>query len=129
MKPTVEIKDSPLYNLLIKVLGGTPVPPVLIESLLKFVYDYDGYIAGSTALAMYLENIGKRSFNPEDIDIYIPVKDTRIEANIIKGDTYRTSDKIVGISAKITGTGDRNIVNSLTAYGQEDENKDWIYKR
>ena len=65
------LENSDIHKLFSKVTG---VEPNLALSILNFAYSHGGCIAGSCALAMYLEKNNMPSYRPYDIDIYIPCK-------------------------------------------------------
>jgi len=65
------LENSDIHKLFSKVTG---VEPNLALSILNFAYLHGGCIAGSCALAMYLEKNNMPSYRPYDIDIYIPCK-------------------------------------------------------
>ena len=68
------LENSDIHKLLVNVTG---LESRLALSILKFVNLHGGCIAGSCALAMYLEKNNMPSFRPGDIDIYIPSKQGR----------------------------------------------------
>jgi len=65
------LENSDIHKLFSKVTG---LEPNLALSILNFAYLHGGCIAGSCALAMYLEKNNMPSYRPYDIDIYIPCK-------------------------------------------------------
>ena len=65
------LENSDIHKLFSKVTG---LEPKLALSILNFAYLHGGCIAGSCALAMYLEKNNMPSYRPYDIDIYIPCK-------------------------------------------------------
>ena len=65
------LENSDIHKQFSKVTG---LEPNLALSLLNFAYLHGGCIAGSCALAMYLEKNNMPSYRPYDIDIYIPCK-------------------------------------------------------
>ena len=68
------LENSDIHKSLVNVTG---LEPNLALSILKFVNLHGGCIAGSCALAMYLERNNMPSFRPGDIDIYIPSRTGR----------------------------------------------------
>ena len=65
------LENSDIHKQFSKVTG---LEPNLALSILNFAYLHGGCIAGSCALAMYLEKNNMSSYRPYDIDIYIPCK-------------------------------------------------------
>ena len=65
------LENSDIHKQFSKVTG---LEPNLALSILNFAYLHGGCIAGSCALAMYLEKNNMPSYRPYDIDIYIPCK-------------------------------------------------------
>ena len=120
------IENSVLLSLLKKTLssGGNTIPQILLESLLSFVKEHGGYIAGSSACAMYLENEGIRSFNPEDIDIYIPVKNSVVPHKLMYSQFDR-NQVVSGIRADYNSRA--GLINDVTTYGSINTDCDWIY--
>ena len=68
------LENSDIHKSLVNVTG---LESRLALSILKFVNLHGGCIAGSCALAMYLERNNMPSFRPGDIDIYIPSRTGR----------------------------------------------------
>ena len=65
------LENSDIHKSLVNVTG---LESELALSILNFAYLHGGCIAGSCALAMYLEKNNMPSYRPYDIDIYIPCK-------------------------------------------------------
>ncbi len=105
------IEECELQKLLTIVTG---IPANISISLLKFLREFDGIIAGSCSLAMYLEKLNKRTFKPEDIDIYIPVLNSKI--NRLGG------QNIDNLSVDIIN----NDISKLPEYNEK-KNIDWLY--
>ena len=74
------LENSDIHELLVNVTG---LEPNLALSILKFVNLHGGCIAGSCALAMYLEKNNMPSFRPGDIDIYIPSRQSRTRVHYL----------------------------------------------
>ncbi len=68
------LENSDIHKSLVNVTG---LESELALSILNFAYLHGGCIAGSCALAMYLERNNMPSFRPGDIDIYIPSRTGR----------------------------------------------------
>ena len=68
------LENSDIHKSLVNVTG---LESRLALSILKFANLHGGCIAGSCALAMYLERNNMPSFRPGDIDIYIPSRQSR----------------------------------------------------
>ena len=68
------LENSDIHKSLVNVTG---LESELALSILNFAYLHGGCIAGSCALAMYLERNNMPSFRPGDIDIYIPSRQSR----------------------------------------------------
>ena len=68
------LENSDIHKSLVNVTG---LESELALSILNFAYLHGGCIAGSCALAMYLEKNNMPSFRPGDIDIYIPSRTGR----------------------------------------------------
>ena len=68
------LENSDIHKSLVNVTG---LESRLALSILKFANLHGGCIAGSCALAMYLERNNMPSFRPGDIDIYIPSRTGR----------------------------------------------------
>ena len=71
------LENSDIHKSLVNVTG---LESELALSILNFAYLHGGCIAGSCALAMYLERNNMPSFRPGDIDIYIPSRTGRYSA-------------------------------------------------
>ena len=71
------LENSDIHKSLVNVTG---LESRLALSILEFVNLHGGCIAGSCALAMYLERNNMPSFRPGDIDIYIPSRTGRYSA-------------------------------------------------
>ena len=69
-----DLENSDIHKSLVNVTG---LDSRLALSILKFANLHGGCIAGSCALAMYLEKNNMPSFRPGDIDIYIPSRQGR----------------------------------------------------
>ena len=74
------LENSDIHKSLVNVTG---LEPNLALSILKFVNLHGGCIAGSCALAMYLERNNMPSFRPGDIDIYIPSRQSRTRVHYL----------------------------------------------
>ena len=74
------LENSDIHKSLVNVTG---LEPNLALSILKFVNLHGGCIAGSCALAMYLEKNNMPSFRPGDIDIYIPSRQSRTRVHYL----------------------------------------------
>jgi len=68
------LENSDIHKSLVNVTG---LESRLALSILKFANLHGGCIAGSCALAMYLEKNNMPSFRPGDIDIYIPSRQSQ----------------------------------------------------
>ena len=68
------LENSDIHKSFVNVTG---LESELALSILNFAYLHGGCIAGSCALAMYLERNNMPSFRPGDIDIYIPSRTGR----------------------------------------------------
>jgi len=74
------LENSDIHKSLVNVTG---LEPNLALSILKFANLHGGCIAGSCALAMYLERNNMPSFRPGDIDIYIPSRQSRTRVHYL----------------------------------------------
>ena len=74
------LENSDIHKSLVNVTG---LDSRLALSILKFVNLHGGCIAGSCALAMYLERNNMPSFRPGDIDIYIPSRQSRTRVHYL----------------------------------------------
>ena len=74
------LENSDIHKSLVNVTG---LESRLALSILKFVNLHGGCIAGSCALAMYLEKNNMPSFRPGDIDIYIPSRQSRTRVHYL----------------------------------------------
>ena len=74
------LENSDIHKSLVNVTG---LESRLALSILKFVNLHGGCIAGSCALAMYLERNNMPSFRPGDIDIYIPSRQSRTRVHYL----------------------------------------------
>ncbi len=74
------LENSDIHKLLVNVTG---LESRLALSILEFVNLHGGCIAGSCALAMYLEKNNMPSFRPGDIDIYIPSRQSRTRVHYL----------------------------------------------
>ena len=75
-----DLENSDIHKSLVNVTG---LDSRLALSILKFVNLHGGCIAGSCALAMYLERNNMPSFRPGDIDIYIPSRQSRTRVHYL----------------------------------------------
>ena len=105
------IEECELQKLLTIVTG---MPANISISLLKFLREFNGIIAGSCSLAMYLEKLNRRTFEPEDIDIYIPVFNSKIN-RLGNGSIDNLSVDIIN-----------NDISRLPEYNDK-KNIDWLY--
>ena len=108
---TFNLKESKIHKLLIDNLN---IPPSVALSLLNFIYEVNGHIAGSASLSMYLSQINMSSFTVNDLDIYIPCTEN-------KTTRYATASR----NLILENTIDMSQVNILdiAEYGN---NTDWI---
>ena len=74
------LENSDIHKSLVNVTG---LDSRLALSILKFVNLHGGCIAGSCALAMYLERNNMPSFRPGDIDIYIPSRQSQTRVHYL----------------------------------------------
>ena len=74
------LENSDIHTSLVNVTG---LDSRLALSILEFVNLHGGCIAGSCALAMYLERNNMPSFRPGDIDIYIPSRQSRTRVHYL----------------------------------------------
>ena len=75
-----DLENSDIHKSLVNVTG---LDSRLALSILKFVNLHGGCIAGSCALAMYLERNNMPSFRPGDIDIYIPSRQSQTRVHYL----------------------------------------------
>ena len=75
-----DLENSDIHKSLVNVTG---LDSRLALSILKFVNLHGGCIAGSCALAMYLEKNNMPSFRPGDIDIYIPSRQSQTRVHYL----------------------------------------------
>ena len=74
------LENSDIHKSLVNVTG---LDSRLALSILKFVNLHGGCIAGSCALAMYLEKNNMPTFRPGDIDIYIPSRQSQTRVHYL----------------------------------------------
>ena len=74
------LENSDIHQSLVNVTG---LDSRLALSILKFANLHGGCIAGSCALAMYLEKNNMPSFRPGDIDIYIPSRQSQTRVHYL----------------------------------------------
>ena len=74
------LENSDIHKSLVNVTG---LESRLALSILEFVNLHGGCIAGSCALAMYLERNNMPSFRPGDIDIYIPSRQSQTQVHYL----------------------------------------------
>ncbi len=74
------LENSDIHKSLVNVTG---LDHRLALSILEFVNLHGGCIAGSCALAMYLERNNMPSFRPGDIDIYIPSRQSQTRVHYL----------------------------------------------
>ena len=75
-----DLENSDIHKSLVNVTG---LDSRLALSILKFVNLHGGCIAGSCALAMYLEKNNMPTFRPGDIDIYIPSRQSQTRVHYL----------------------------------------------
>jgi hypothetical protein len=74
------LENSDIHKSLVNVTG---LDSRLALSILKFANLHGGCIAGSCALAMYLEKNNMPTFRPGDIDIYIPSRQSQTRVHYL----------------------------------------------